>query len=127
MGVKFLNESQKIKIAVIGGVLLLILATVYVFWVPASDRGTVPEVTVHQSETGSNIRDAEQRAESIGRTINETAERVDGVQERITESERIAGEVQKSIRRTKSLIEESRGLAEESGRILESLPEVDGK
>ena len=127
MGVKFLNESQKIKVAVIGGVLLLILATVYVFWVPASDRGTVPEVTVHQSETGSNIRDAEQRAESIGRTINETAERVDGVQERITESERIAGEVQKSIRRTKSLIEESRGLAEESGRILESLPEVDGK
>lgn len=122
-----MNESQKIKIAVIGGVLMLILATVYVFWVPASDRGTVPEVTVHQSETGRNIQDAEQRAESIGRTIDETAERVDGVQERITESERIAGEVQESIGRTKALIEESRGLAKESRGILESLPEVDGK
>lgn len=122
-----MNESQKIKITVIGAVLLLILATAYVFWVPASDRGTVPEVTVHQSETGSNIRDAEQRAESIGRTVDETAERVDGVQERITESERIAGEVQESIERTKALVEESRGLAEESRRILESLPEVDGK
>lgn len=122
-----MNESQTIKIAVIGGVLLLILATVHVFWVPASDRGTVPEVTVHQSETGRNIRDAEQRIESIGRTVDETAERVDGVQERITESERIAGEVQESIGRTKALIEESRGLAEESRRILESLPEVDGK
>ena len=127
MGVKFLNESQKIKLAVIGVVLLLILATVYVFWVPASDRGTVPEVTVHQSETGRNIRDAEQRVESIGRTIDETAERVDGVSKRVSESERIAGEVKKSIGRTKSLIEESRGLAEESRRILESLPEVDGK
>lgn len=122
-----MNESQKIKIAVTGVVLLLILATVYVFWVPASDRGTVPEVTVHQSETGRNIRDAEQRAESIGRTINETAERVDGVSKRVSESERIAGEVQESIGRTKSLIEESRGLAEESRRILESIPEVDGK
>lgn len=122
-----MDESQKIKIAVTGVVLLLILVIAYVFWVPASDRGTVPEVTVHQSETGRNIRDAEQRAESIGRTINETAERVDGVQERITESERIAGEVQESIGRTKALIEESRGLAEESRRILESLPEVDGK
>lgn len=122
-----MNESQKIKITVIGAVLLLILATAYVFWVPASDRGTVPEVTVHQSETGSNIREAEQRAESIGRTVDETAERVDGVQERITESERIAGEVQESIERTKALVEESRGLAEESRRILESLPEVDGK
>lgn len=122
-----MNESQKIKIAVTGVVLLLILATVYVFWVPASERRTVPEVTVHQSETGRNIRDAEQRAESIGRTINETAERVDGVSKRVSESGRIAGEVKESIGRTKSLIEESRGLAEESRRILESLPEVDGK
>lgn len=122
-----MNESQKIKITVIGAVLLLVLATVYVFWVPASDRGTVPEVTIHQSETGRNIRDAEQRVESIGRTIDETAERVDGVSKRVSESERIAGEVKESIGRTKSLIEESRGLAEESRRILESLPEVDGK
>lgn len=122
-----MNESPKIKIAVIGVVLLLILATVYVFWVPASDRETVPEVTVHQSETGRNIRDAEQRAESIGRTIDETAERVYGVQERVSESERIAGEVKESIGRTKILIEESRELAEESRGILESLPEVDGK
>ena len=122
-----MNESQKIKVALVGVVLFAILATIYVFWVPADDRGTVPEVTVHQSETGRNIRDAEQRAESIGRTINETAERVDGVSKRVSESERIAGEVKESIGRTKSLIEESRGLAEESRRILESLPEADGK
>ena len=127
MGVKFLNESQKIKLSVIGVVLLLILATVYVFWVPTSDRGTVPEFTVHQSETGRNIRDAEQRAESIGRTIDETAERVDGVQERVGESERIAGEVKESIGRTKALIEESRRLSEESRTILEGLPKIDDK
>lgn len=122
-----MNESQKIKLSLIGIVLLLILATVYVFWVPASDRGTVPEVTVHQSETGRNIRDAEQRAESIGRTIDETAERIDGVQERVSESERIAGEVKESIGRTKALIEESRRLSKESRTILEELPKVDDK
>lgn len=122
-----MNESQKIKIAVIGGVLLLILATVYVFWVPASDRGTVPEVTVHQSETGKNIRDAEQRAESVGESIDRATESVGRVQEGIDESARRAEEVKESIGRTKALIEESRGLAEESRKILESLPEVDGK
>lgn len=122
-----MNESQKIKIAVIGGVLLLILATVYVFWVPASDRGTVPEVTVHQSETGRNIRDAEQRAESVGESIDRATESVGRVQEGIDESARRAEEVKESIGRTKALIEESRGLAEESRRILEGLPEVDGK
>lgn len=122
-----MDEKQKIKAALVGVVLLAILAAIYVFWFPASDRGTVPEVTVHQSETGKNIRDAEQRAESIERTIDETAERVDGVQERVGESERIAGEVKESIGRTKALSEESRGLTEESRRILESLPEVDGK
>lgn len=122
-----MNESQKIKITAIGAVLLFILATVHVFWVPASDRGTVPEVTVHQSETGRNIRDAEQRAESIGRTIDETAERIDGVQERVSESERIAGEVKESIGRTKALIEESRRLSKESRTILEELPKVDDK
>lgn len=122
-----MNESQTIKITVIGGVLLLILATVYVFWVPASDRGTVPEVTVHQSETGRNIRDAEQRAESVGESIDRATESVGRVQEGIDESARRAEEVKKSIGRTKALIEESRGLAEESRRILESLPEVDGK
>ena len=127
MGVKFLNESQKIKLSVIGIVLLLILATVYVFWVPADDRGTVPEVTVHQSETGRNIRDAEQRAESVGESIDRATENVGRVQEGIDESSRRAEEVKESIGRTKALIEESRGLAEESRRIRESLPEVDGK
>lgn len=122
-----MNESQKIKVALVGVVLFAILATIYVFWVPADDRGTVPEVTVHQSETGRNIRDAEQRAESIGRTIDETAERVDGVQERVGESERIAGEVKESIGRTKALIEESRRLSEESRTILEGLPKIDDK
>ena len=122
-----MNENQKIKLSLIGIVLLLILATVYVFWVPADDRGTVPEVAVHQSETERNIRDAEQRADSIGRTIDETAERVDGVQERVSESERIAGEVKESIRRTKTLIEESRRLSKESRTILEGLPKIDDK
>lgn len=122
-----MNESQKIKITVIGAVLLLILATVYVFWVPTFDRGTVPEVTVHQSETGKNIRDAEQRAESVGESIDRATESVGRVQEGIDESARRAEEVKESIGRTKALIEESRGLAEESRKILESLPEVDGK
>ena len=122
-----MNESQKIKLSLIGIVLLLILATVYVFWVPTSDRGTVPEVTVHQSETGRNIRDAEQRAESIGKSIDSATESTGRVQNGINESARRAKEVQESIGRTKALIEESRGLAEESRRILESLPEVDGK
>ena len=127
MGVKFLNESQKIKIAVIGGVLLLILATVYVFWVPASDRGTVPEVTVHQSETGRNIRDAEQRIESVGKSIDEASTGVGRVSDGISESERISGEGKKSVGRTKALIEECRELSKESRGILESLPKVDGK
>lgn len=122
-----MNENQKIKIALVGTVLLLILATVYVFWVPASDRRTVPEVTVHQSETGRNIRDAEQRAESIGKSIDSATESTGRVQNGIDESARRAKEVQESIRRTKSLIEESRGLSKEGRRILESLPEVDGK
>ena len=122
-----MNESQKIKLSLIGIVLLLILATVYVFWVPASDRGTVPEVTVHQSETGRNIRDAEQRVESIGKSIDSATESTGRVQNGINESARRAKEVQESIRRTKTLIEESRGLAKESRTILEGLPKVDGK
>lgn len=122
-----MNESQKIKLSLIGIVLLLILATVYVFWVQASDGGTVPEVTVHQSETGRNIRDAEQRVESIGKSIDSATESTRKVQDGIDESARRAKEVQESIRRTKSLIEESRGLSKEGRRILESLPEVDGK
>jgi peptidoglycan hydrolase CwlO-like protein len=127
MGVKFLNESQKIKLSLIGIVFLLILATVYVFWVPASDRGTVPEVTVHQSETGRNIRDAEQRAESVGESIDRATESVGRVQNGIDESSRRAKEVQESIGRTKALIEESRRLSEESRTILEGLPKVDDK
>lgn len=122
-----MNESQKIKLSLIGIMLLLILATIYVFWVPASDRGTVPEVTVHQSETGRNIRDAEQRAESIGKSIDSATESTGRVQNGIDESARRAKEVQESIRRTKTLIEESRELSKEGRRILESLPEVDGK
>ena len=127
MGVKFLNESQKIKLSVIGIVLLLILVIAYVFWVPASDRGTVPEVTVHQSETGRNIRDAEQRIESVGKSIDEASTGVGRVSDGISESERIAGEVKESIGRTKALIEESRRLSEESRTILKGLPKVDDK
>lgn len=122
-----MNESQKIKLSLIGIVLLLILATVYVFWVPASDRGTVPEVTVHQSETGRNIRDAEQRVESIGKSIDSATESTGRVQNGINESARRAKEVQESIRRTKTLIEESRRLSKESRTILEGLPKIDDK
>ena len=127
MGVKFLNESQKIKAALVGVVLLTILAAIYVFRVPDSDRGTVPEVTVHQSETGRNIRDAEQRADAIGSSIDRATERVGRVQNGIDESTRRAKEVQKSIGRTKALIEESRRLSEESRTILKGLPKVDDK
>ena len=127
MGVKFLNESQKIKVALVGIVLFAILATIYVFWVPADDRGTVPEVTVHQSETGRNIRDAEQRADAIGSSIDRATERVGRVQNGIDESTSRAKEVQKSIGRTKALIEESRRLSEESRTILKGLPKVDDK
>ena len=127
MGVKFLNESQKIKVALVGVVLFAILATIYVFWVPADDRGTVPEVTVHQSETGRNIRDAEQRAESVGESIDRATESAGRVQEGIDESARRAEEVKESIGRTKALIEESRGLAKESRTILEGLPKIDDK
>lgn len=122
-----MNESQKIKVALVGVVLFAILATIYVFWVPADDRGTVPEVTVHQSETGRNIRDAEQRAESIGKSIDSATESTGRVQNGINESARRAKEVQESIRRTKTLIEESRRLSEESRTILEGLPKVDDK
>lgn len=122
-----MNESQKIKLSVIGIVLLLILATVYVFWVPTDDRGTVPEVTVHQSETGRNIRDAEQRIESVGKSIDEASTGVGRVSDGISESERISGEVKNSIGRTKALIEECRERSKESRGILESLPKVDGK
>ena len=122
-----MNESQKLKLSLIGIVLLLILATVYVFWVPASDRGTVPEVTVHQSETGRNIRDAEQRDESIGKSIDSATESAGRVQNGIDESARRAKEVQESIRRTKALIEESRRLSKESRTILEGIPKIDDK
>ena len=127
MGVKFLNESQKIKAALVGVVLLTILAAIYVFRVPDSDRGTVPEVTVHQSETGRNIRDAEQRAESVGKSIDEAITGVGRVSDGISESERISGEVKNSIGRTKALIEECREFSKESRGILESLPKVDDK
>lgn len=122
-----MNESQKIKLSLIGIVLLLVLAAVYVFWVPASDRGTVPEVTVHQSETGRNIRDAEQRAKTIGKSIDSATESAGRVQSGIDESSRRAKEVQESIGRTKALIEESRRLSKESRTILEGLPKVDDK
>lgn len=122
-----MNESQKIKVALVGAVLFLVLATVYVFWVPADDRGTVPEVTVHQSETGRNIRDAKQRADAIGSSIDRAAESVGRVQSGIDESTRRAKEVQESIGRTKALIEESRRISKESRTILEGLPKVDDK
>ena len=127
MGVKFLNESQKIKATLVGVVLFIVLAAIYVFWIPVDDRGTVPEVTVHQSETGRNIRDAEQRAESVGESIDRATKSVGRVQNGIDESSRRAKEVQESIGRTKALIEESRRLSEESRTILEGLPKVDGK
>lgn len=122
-----MDEKQKIKAALSGVVLLAILAAIYVFWIPTDDRGTVPEVTVHQSETGRNIRDAEQRAESVGESIDRATESVGRVQGGIDESARRAEEVKESIGRTKALIEESRGLAKESRTILEGLPKVDGK
>lgn len=122
-----MDEKTKIKILAAGVGVLVILATLYVFRVPTSDRGTVPEVTVHQSETGRNIRDAEQRAESVGESIDRATESVGRVQEGIDESSRRAEEVKESIGRTKALIEESRGLATESRTILEQLPKVDGK
>ena len=122
-----MDEKQKIKVALSGVVLLAILAAVYVFCIQNSDRGTVPEVTVHQSETGKNIRDAEQRAESVGESIDRATESVGRVQEGIDESARRAEEIKESIGRTKVLIEESRGLAKESRTILEGLPKVDGK
>lgn len=122
-----MDEKQKIKAALVGVVLLAILAAIYVLWIPADDRGTVPEVTVHQSETGRNIRDAEQRAESVGESIDRATESVGRVQEGIDESARRAEEIKESIGRTKALIEESRGLAKESRTILEGLPKVDGK
>lgn len=122
-----MNESQKIKVALVGAVLFLVLATVYVFWVPADDRGTVPEVTVHQSETGRNIRDSEQRADTIRNSIDRATESVGRVQSGIDESSRRAEDVAKSLGRTKRLIEESRRLSEESRTILEGLPKVDDK
>lgn len=122
-----MNESQKIKVALVGIVLFLVLATIYVFWVPDSDRGTVPEVTVHQSETGRNIRDAEQRADAIRNSIDRATESVGRVQSGIDESSRRAEEVAKSLGRTKRLIEESRRLSEESRTILKGLPKVDDK
>lgn len=122
-----MDEKQKIKVALAGVVLIAILAAIYVFWIPVDDRGTVPEVTVHQSETGRNIRDAEQRAESVGESIDRATESAGRVQNGIDESARRAEEVKESIGRTKALIEESRGLAKESRTILEGLPKVDGK
>lgn len=122
-----MNESQKIKLSVIGIVLLLILATVYVFRVPDADRGTVPEVNVHQQETGRNIRDAERRADAIRNSIDRATESVGRVQSGIDESSRRAEEVEKSLGRTKRLIEESRRLSEESRTILKRLPKVDDK
>lgn len=122
-----MDEKQKIKAALVGVVLLAILAAIYVFWIPTDDRGTVPEVTVHQSETGRNIRDAEQRAESVGESIDRATESAGRVQEGIDESARRAEEVKESIGRTKALIEESRGLAKESRTILEGLPKIDDK
>lgn len=122
-----MDEKQKIKATLVGVVLLAILAAIYVLWIPADDRGTVPEVTVHQSETGRNIRDAEQRAESVGKSIDRATESVGRVQGGIDESSRRAEEVKESIGRTKALIEESRGLATESRTILEGLPKIDDK
>lgn len=122
-----MDEKQKIKATLVGVVLLAILAAIYVLWIPTDDRGTVPEVTVHQSETGRNIRDAEQRAESVGESIDRATESVGRVQGGIDESSRRAEEVKESIGRTKALIEESRGLATESRTILEGLPKIDDK
>ncbi|WP_337476003.1 hypothetical protein [Acidaminococcus timonensis] len=122
-----MDEKQKIKATLVGVVLLAILVAIYVFWIPTDDRGTVPEVTVHQSETGRNIRDAEQRAESVGESIDRATESAGRVQEGIGESARRAEEVKESIGRTKALIEESRGLAKESRTILEGLPKIDDK
>ena len=122
-----MDEKQKIKVALVGVVLIAIFAAIYVFWIPTDDRGTVPETTVHQSETGRNIRDAEQRAESVGESIDRATESAGRVQNGIDESARRAEEVKESIGRTKALIEESRGLAKESRTILEGLPKVDGK
>lgn len=122
-----MNESQKIKLSVIGIVLLLILATVYVFWVPADDRGTVPEVTVHQSETGRNIRDAERRAESVRENIDRATTGIDSVSERVERSEERTDQIKESNERVRGLVEESRRLSKESRAILEGLPKVDDK
>lgn len=122
-----MDEKTKFKILAAGVGLLVILASIYVFRIPDSDRGTVPEVNVHQQETGTNIRDARKRAESIGENIDRAATGVDGVSERIERSQERAEELKESNNRVKGLVEESRGLAKESRTILEGLPKIDDK
>lgn len=122
-----MDEKTKIKILAAGVGLLVILASVYVFRVPTSDRGTVPEVNVHQSETGRNIRDAQQRTDSIRENIDRATESAGRMSERIDNAQERTSQLKESNGRIKDLVAESERLAKESRGILESLPEVDGK
>lgn len=122
-----MNDETKTKILIGGAAALLLLGTIYVLCIPNSDRGTVPEVNVYQQETGRNIRDAEQRAESIRKNIDRATEGTSRVSDRITRSQERVDQLQKSNGRIKGLIEESRGLAKESRTILEGLPKIDDR
>lgn len=122
-----MDEKTKFKIVAAGVGVLVILASLYVFRVPDSDRGTVPEVNVHQSETGRNIRDAQQRVDSIGTNIDRATESAGRMSERIDNAQKRTSQLKESNGRIKDLVAESERLAKESRGILESLPEVDGK
>ena len=122
-----MDEKTKIKILAAGVGLLVILASVYVFRVPTSDRGTVPEVNVHQSETGRNIRDAQQRTDSIGENIDRATESAGRMSERIDNAQKRTGQLKESNGRIKELATESERLAKESRAILKGLPKVDDK
>lgn len=122
-----MDEKTKIKILAAGVGLLVILASVYVFRVPDADRGTVPEVNVHQSEAGRNIRDAQQRTDSIGENIDRATESAGRMSERIDDAQKRTGQLKESNGRIKELATESERLAKESRTILKGLPKVDDK
>lgn len=122
-----MHDETKIKILIGCAAALLLLASVYVFRVPDADRGTVPEVNVHQQETGRNIRDAERRAESVRENIDRATTGIDSVSERVERSEERTDQIKESNERARGLVEESRRLSKESRAILEGLPKVDDK
>lgn len=121
------NQKPKVLVAAIGLLVLVVTLAVFIFCVQDDDRGTVQPTELYIDQAGRDLGDAEREADRIGDGISEIQERTRRVQGGIDRAAESVGRAEGNLRTAKDLVSESRSLAEEGRRILQSLPKTNGE